>query len=270
MHFDRSMEQRLRLKKFWLGLLCVLVGFAASAQEKIYVVKRSDTLTSIARQHGVTVAQLADRNSILRQTHVNAGQKLIIPSKATSSPKAPPPKSTKTQTPAKPPPAAAPALPASVQTSLNRAPVKVARWKYIVVHHSGVDTGTMKGMDEYHRKVRHMEHGLAYHFVIGNGSGMGDGEIAVSRRWIQQLDGGHLRSEEQNKVALGICLVGNFETKRPTEKQMRALESLTQALMKRCKLSASAVRTHQQINVISTRCPGRYFPAKNFLEKLKR
>lgn len=241
-----------------LVLLCLSSGFTAAAQEKIHVVKRNETLSGIARNYGVSTTQLAERNHISRQTYVYAGQRLIIPGKATPS---------KSATKAKIQPASS--LPPSLQTALNRAPVKTARWKYIVVHHSGVDEGTMKGMDQYHRKVRHMEHGLAYHFVIGNGRGMGDGEIAVGRRWTQQLDGGHLRSEAQNRVSLGICLVGNFETKRPTEKQMRALENLTRALMKRCNLSTSAVRTHQQINVISTRCPGRYFPAKSFLNGLQ-
>ena len=46
----------------------------------------------------------------------------------------------------------------------------------------------MKGMDRYHRDERHMEHGLAYHFVIGNGNGMGDGEIGVGQRWIEDLN----------------------------------------------------------------------------------
>jgi len=64
-----------------------------------------------------------------------------------------------------------------------------------------------------------MENGLAYDFVIGNGNGMRDGEIAVGRRWIRQLDGGHLASEEQNKVAIGICLVGNFDKHQPTRGQ---------------------------------------------------
>jgi len=252
-HFLPRRAVRLRS---WLALLCLLAAFTAGAQEKIYTVKRNDTLSGIARQYGLSVAQIADRNSLSRQTHVHVGQRLIIPGKTLpqkSAPKAP----------------AAPTLPATIQSALARAPVKTARWKHIVIHHSGVDTGTMKGMDDYHRKVRHMEHGLAYHFVIGNGNGMGDGEIAVSRRWTQQLDGGHLRSEQQNKIALGICLVGNFEKKKPTDKQMRSLENLTRALLKRCNLSGGTVRTHQQINVISTRCPGRYFPAKNFLTGLR-
>src|ERR1035437_6352493 len=108
----------------------------------------------------------------------------------------------------------------------------------------------MKGMDRYHHDVRHMENGLAYDFVIGNGSGMEDGEVAVSKRWTLQLDGGHLASEAQNKIALGICLVGNFDEHQPTRKELDSLRALVQALMARCNLTPSAVKTHQQINIV--------------------
>jgi hypothetical protein len=146
--------------------------------------------------------------------------------------------------------------------------VRPGRWEYIVIHHSGVDMGTVKAMDQYHREVRHMENGLACDFVIGNGSGMRDGEIAVGQRWTKQLDGGHLASEAQNKVAIGICLLGNFDTHQPTRREMGSLRSLVQALMSRCNLTPRAVKTHQQINIVRTRCPGAKFPASSFLESL--
>ena len=113
-----------------------------------------------------------------------------------------------------------------------------------------------------------MENGLAYDFVIGNGSGMRDGEIAVGQRWTKQLDGGHLASEAQNKVAIGICLVGNFDTHQPSRREMDSLRALVQALMARCNLTPRAVKTHQQINIVRTRCPGAKFPASSFLESL--
>ncbi len=143
------------------------------------------------------------------------------------------------------------------------------RWKYIVIHHSGLDEGTLKGIDRYHREARHMENGLAYHFLIGNGHGLGDGDIAVGNRWKQQLAGGHLHSEAQNQVALGICLIGNFDNTKPTEKQLLSLEALLRALMKRCQLTTAAVKTHQQVNVVNTKCPGSKFPTRKFLSGLK-
>lgn len=236
----------------WMASCCLAVAVTVSAQDRTYVVKRNDTLYGLARQHGLSVAELADRNGISRNTQIYVGQRLIIPSK--SSP------------PAKP---VASALSPSVQKAVTAAPVSPRRWKNIIIHHSGAAEGSLKSIDRYHREERHMENGLAYHFLIGNGKGMSDGEIAVGNRWKQQLDGGHLRSTAQNQTALGICLIGNFDKTKPTAKQLRSLEDLTRALMKRCNLPASAVKTHQQINVVHTRCPGSKFPTRSFLANLK-
>jgi LysM repeat protein len=243
-----------------LGLLALPVPLFAS--ESSYVVKRGDTIYGIARRYNIPPTVLAERNGLSRSFHVYAGQRLVIPTQSVARP----PDSMR-DTPA--PKSAPVVLPRSVQRAIDKAPVQAGRWKYIVIHHSGVDTGTVKAMDQYHREVRHMENGLAYDFVIGNGSGMGDGEIAVGRRWTQQLDGGHLASEAQNKVALGICLVGNFDQHRPTPRAMEGLRALVEALMARCRLTPAAVKTHQQINVVRTRCPGAQFPARSFLDSLR-
>lgn len=225
------------------------------AAEESYVVRRNDTLSGIARLHGLTTAQLADRNGVSRNSQVYIGQRLIIPS---MSPRARSDASI-----------GASYLSPAVQKAIASAPVSPGRWKYIVIHHSGVDEGSLKSIERYHREERHMENGLAYHFLIGNGNGMEDGEIAVGNRWKEQLDGGHLRSEEQNKIAVGICLIGNFDQDKPTVKQMRSLNDLTMVLLKRCKLSVAAVKTHQQINIVRTRCPGSRFPTQTFLANLK-
>lgn len=223
---------------------------AGAMADVTYTVKPKDTLYDLARQHGISVAQLTERNGLSRNARLHVGQRLIIPTKPS------------------PPSAAQPAPSSSFQKAIDDARVAPRRWRYIVIHHSGVDEGTMKGMDRYHREERRMEHGLAYHFVIGNGDGMGDGEIGIGQRWREQLNGGHLASEKQNSYSLGICLVGNFDKSRPTAKQMQSLTALTRALMKRCNLTNSSIRTHQQINVVRTRCPGRHFPMPTFLRGL--
>lgn len=238
--------------RHWVGLLALLMAFTSPGAERTYVVKPHDTLLETARRHGVSVNQLAERNRIARDSHLYVGQRLVIPEAADS-----------------PPPAAASKLSSPVQKAIARAPLASGRWKLIVIHHAAVDEGTVKSLDRYHREQRHMENGLAYHFLIGNGNGMRDGEIAVGNRWKKQLDGGHLHSEAQNKVALGICLIGDFNKHPPTEKQMRSLEDLVRALMQRCKLGADAVKTHQQINVVHTQCPGSKFPSRSFLARLR-
>jgi LysM repeat protein len=233
----------------------------AQAKDDLYTVKRGDTISSIARRYGIPPAALAERNGLSRSYHVYAGEQLRVPVKAAGKRRAAA-ASTGGQ------PSQRVALPRSIQQAIDKAPVRTGRWQYIVVHHSDVDTGTVRAMDKYHREVRHMENGLAYHFVIGNGSGMEDGEIAVCRRWIGQLDGGHLASNGQNQVALGICLVGNFDNHPPSSKQMESLRLLAEALMTRCQLTPRAVKTHRQINIVSTRCPGSKFPTNSFLNSL--
>jgi LysM repeat protein len=246
-----SPDFRRRWVAFWLALWTAAISFSAVAADEFYTVKRGDTLWGIARKHDVSVAQLADKNGLSRNHYVLVGQRLLLPSKSAGSSG----------------PSISP-LPSGIQTEIDKARVKAGRWKYIVIHHSGVNAGTVKGMDRYHRENRRMENGLAYHFVVGNGKGMRNGEIAAGSRWIRQLDGGHLNSAAQNRFSLGICLVGNFDQHKPTPKQMQQLTALVRALMKRCQISSSAVRTHQQINVVHTRCPGRLFPMKSLMASL--
>ncbi len=114
-----------------------------------------------------------------------------------------------------------------------------------------------------------MENGLAYHFVSGNGKGMADGEMVIGQRWIDQIQGGHLASESLNEKSIGICLVGNFDHDSPTRRQMEQLRALVDYLMRGSHLTAGAVKTHQEINPIDTRCPGRKFPAKTFMKELR-
>ena len=250
----RILFRRLRFVRPVLGGLVLMVAFlfAWEGAAATYVVKRGDTLHGIAKSQGVPLATLAEQNGLSRNNHVYIGQRLNLP------PRQQPRSFSKSS-----------GTPNSVQRAIDQARVSSGRWKYIVIHHSGVGNGTVKSMDHYHREVRHMENGIAYHFVIGNGQGMGDGEIAVCPRWTKQLAGGHLASEAQNSVALGICLVGNFDKSTPTPGQMKSLRSLSRSLMARCRLSPNAVKTHQQINVVHTRCPGTRFPSKEFQSSIK-
>ena len=217
---------------------------------KRYVVAEGDSLGTIARDHGTRAETIAALNHLADPDKLQLGQVLEIPLEGA------------------PPPTVRHPLPAALKAQLDAMPVRAGRWKYIVIHHSATRTGSLQGMDHYHRYKRRMENGLAYHFVIGNGRGMPDGQIAIGQRWRSQLKGGHLASDALNQVAIGICLVGNYEQSRPTAAQMRSLYALTGYLMQRTRTGATAVRTHRQINTKPTECPGRNFPTKALLQNL--
>jgi hypothetical protein len=153
----------------------------------------------------------------------------------------------------------------SVRNEIDRAPVMRRRWQFIVVHNSGTRQGSARIFDYYHRHVRRMKNGLAYHFVIGNGTSTGDGQIEVGDRWRRQINGGHVHSDYLNNIALGICLVGDFNRGQPTRRQLEACEELINYLRKRCgKIDAhyAVVRPHREVNPPqwATDCPGDAFP----------
>lgn len=144
--------------------------------------------------------------------------------------------------------------------AIRRAPVQRARWKFIIVHNSGTRQGSARVFDYYHRHVRRMKNGLAYHFVIGNGTSTRNGQIEIGDRWVHQLRGGHVHSDYMNNIGLGICLVGDFNRDQPTRAQLEACEELIKYLQERC--GKMQVRPHREVNPPrwATDCPGDVFP----------
>ena len=144
--------------------------------------------------------------------------------------------------------------------AIRRAPVQRARWKFVIVHNSGTRQGSARVFDYYHRHVRRMRNGLAYHFVIGNGTSTRNGQIEIGDRWTRQMRGGHVHSDYMNNIGLGICLVGDFNRDQPTRAQLEACEELIRYLQERC--GKMAVRPHREVNPPrwATDCPGDVFP----------
>ena len=139
--------------------------------------------------------------------------------------------------------------------------VREKPWKYIVIHHSATPKGNAARFDYYHRKERKWEYGLAYHFVIGNGYFSGDGEIEVGERWKKQIHGAHTANMDCNRVAIGICLVGDFENGgAPTENQIDSLVRLMQYLSRKYTIASSDIMQHKQVHQKCTACPGKNFP----------
>jgi N-acetylmuramoyl-L-alanine amidase len=156
-------------------------------------------------------------------------------------------------------------LTASVKAQIDRAPVARGRWQYIVVHNSGTRQGNAAAFDYYHRHFRRMQNGLAYHFVIGNGTSTGNGQVEVGDRWRRQINGGHVHSDYLNNIALGICLVGDFNRDQPTRAQLECCEELIRYLRQRCGKVGDhwpIVKPHREINPPrwATDCPGDVFP----------
>lgn len=210
----------------------------ASAPAQTYIVQAGDTLGKIATQHNTTVRALQIENKISGD-RIFPGQIIVIPSGSTP---------------------AAPRYIGDVIRVTRGLSARRRQWEYIVAHHSGILNGNAAIYDRFHRRQRRMPNGLAYHFVIGNGRDSGNGEIEIGDRWIQQIQGGHVRTHHVNEVGIGICLVGNFEERRPSAQQIAALTELVHYLKNDLMGGRPQFTVHREVDGNSTLCPGRHFP----------
>lgn len=158
----------------------------------------------------------------------------------------------------------APPLPASWKMS-----ARTHTWNYIVIHHSATSEGGAASFNRSH--AAKWENGLGYHFVVGNGTETGDGEIEVGSRWRRQnegIDGAHAGVPKFNKHGIGICLVGDFDHRIPSPKQLAALRNLVQHLMQKYNIPKDHIIPHRDCKTGHTECPGKSFPLHEFLQSL--
>ena len=102
---------------------------------------------------------------------------------------------------------------------------------------------------------------MGYDFLIDNGTeGKQDGQIETSSRWIKQEDGAHCKADDMNCRGIGICLVGNFNKERVTQKQLDSLVYLVRILRNYYKIPVANILGHGQVSGAKTECPGKALP----------
>lgn len=137
-------------------------------------------------------------------------------------------------------------------------------WQSIVIHHSAGDFGNVKFLDKVHRQRQPYDpiDSMAYHFIVGNGKGMPEGQVAYGLRWRNRLWGAHVSAANSryNYSGIGICMVGNYHLKPVPEAQYTALVDLIRQLKTTCGISAANIYPHCRLDGERTVCPGKYFP----------
>lgn len=146
------------------------------------------------------------------------------------------------------------------------------QWTAIIIHHSATAYGNAAIFDKWHREGNHWE-GVGYDFVIGNGTNSGDGEVEVTFRWRGQRVGAHCGGTANNwanEKGIGICLVGDFDSTKPTEGQLESLVRLVRFLQGRYGIPTSRIFGHKDTpGARPTNCPGRVFPMARLKSMLK-
>ncbi|WP_020616152.1 N-acetylmuramoyl-L-alanine amidase [Paenibacillus daejeonensis] len=115
----------------------------------------------------------------------------------------------------------------------------------LAIHHSLTLTGSAEAFARYHVTTNNWA-GIGYTYVIGQ-----DGTVYQCMDWTQV--GAHVGNS--NKHALGICLVGDFRTQKPTAAQYQAAINLVWYLQSRIP-SAKDIKGHSEYpGYASKACP---------------
>lgn len=121
---------------------------------------------------------------------------------------------------------------------------KMGRPRRLILHHADFDfkdypivtpedpldviqagiASVVNEIDDWH--LRRWRTGLGYHFLIGNGHGIPDGQTAIGRP--MKYQGVHVRKHNHDSV--GILVVGDLAKHDPTDMQIRAAVNLCATL----------------------------------------
>ena len=140
---------------------------------------------------------------------------------------------------------------------IDSADLVFGRWTGIVIHASGTSGGNAESLGFYHRKVRGVRDGMAYHFVVGNGSQSGLGEVEVGERWAGQTLG-RLSARRGEGGLIEICLIGDYDRNDVPQEQLEALDELIDYL--RAKVGEVPLELHEGGGGGAQGCLGRRFP----------
>ena len=128
--------------------------------------------------------------------------------------------------------------------------------QYIIIHHYGFAKATLQSI-----RNRHMEEmgwtDIGYHYIIGNGNGIPDGEVVEGR----STSKGSCQCRDFNSRSISVLLVGDFDRYYPSKTQWKSLLSLLRRLMDEFNVPVDCVIGHREAYRLAGReaersCPG--------------
>ena len=135
----------------------------------------------------------------------------------------------------------------------------LSQWKTIVIQQLNQPSGTPERVDREHKQLG--LDGLGYHFLIGNGNGLGDGFVHIGYRWIEQSPAVKpFNASDMDHQTISICLIGNGDRRPFTEIQLLHVTRLVQRLQVELGIPES------RVSLSST---GKHFAEAQFRSQLR-
>lgn len=132
---------------------------------------------------------------------------------------------------------------------------RMGRIEYITVHHDGMAPYTSSQFEDSARRLEAIRKAhvnntwadIGYHYAIDPA-----GRIWAARP--ESIQGAHVK--DRNPGNLGIVMLGNYESQRPTDAAIRSIDALVAAKMSEYRIPMNRVLTHREW--AATACPGRH------------
>ena len=133
--------------------------------------------------------------------------------------------------------------------------------RHITIHHDGMPPVSLNSRAQIAARIEVIRAGhrakgwgdIGYHFIV-------DPQGAVWQGRALLWQGAHVKDRNEGNV--GVLVLGNFDSTRPTAAQLDAIERQIAGLLRIYRVSATSVRSHQEWPGAATACPGRHMQAK--------
>lgn len=220
-----------------------------------YVVESGDTLSSISRRSGATVAEITQANR-LRSSMIKPGQRLFLPGSRHlgSDPMA---GLLDRHNDDLPVPQGDGSYEVIRRGQWTNAAIRsnhrsMGTINRITVHHTGEYAGTaslsdreiLRRIDRYHREGRNWA-AIGYHYLIAS-----DGRIYEGRP--ENIQGAHTRGNNSNN--LGISMMGDFHRRAPSAQHIAVLDRFLSDTRRRLGVAKNRCFGHRDLS--PSICPG--------------
>lgn len=137
--------------------------------------------------------------------------------------------------------------------------------EYLIVHHTGRHNDFPLFIKLRHIYLRKWED-IGYHYLIGNSRLFTkDGKIYNGRP--ETIEGAHTKG--YNKNSLGICLIGNFDKKSPSQKQIKTLLRFLVQKKEENQIPIKNILGHHETFNSQKTCPGKMINMDYIREQIK-
>ena len=162
--------------------------------------------------------------------------------------------------------------PATIEEALFSTNKPLQDWRYIIIHDSRGQQGSLEDLERswnaYYIEQGVAPRGAGYHFVIDDPTSGQDGKVEVCQRWQEQYPGAYIDTEGDdhwNRIAIGVCIMGDADTRPFSGGQAESLARLTRAL----QVKFNIPRENVIVQVGGSASPAPYFLESDFRRRLQ-